>query len=150
METELTNMVMIRDPKTGKVVLENRERSWCGISFPGGHVEPGESFSESAVREVWEETGLKIENPQLCGLIHWSNRETHARYLVFCYRCETFSGTLIDRTEEGPVFWEDPEKILDYPLSPNFDRYLPIFLSDHPVEAFSAWIEGEPEIIEYL
>ena len=49
---ELTNMVMIEDKKSGKVLVQERIKSWRGVSFPGGHIEPGESFVDSAVREV--------------------------------------------------------------------------------------------------
>ena len=50
---EVTNMIMIQDPQTKKVVVLNRRLSWKGISFPGGHVEKNESFYESAVREAY-------------------------------------------------------------------------------------------------
>ena len=59
---ELTNMVMVKDESTGKLLVQERVKSWKGISFPGGHVEPGESFVDSAIREVKEETGLDIRN----------------------------------------------------------------------------------------
>ena len=55
---ELTNMVMVTDETTGRVLVQERVKSWKGLSFPGGHVEPGESFVDSAVREIKEETGL--------------------------------------------------------------------------------------------
>jgi len=47
----------------GKVLLGLRKGShgkntWC---FPGGHLEVGESFSDCAIRETQEETGLEIE-----------------------------------------------------------------------------------------
>ena len=70
MECELTNMIMIENPETHEVLVQKRVKYWTGITFPGGHVEKGESFTDSAVREVKEETGLEIRNPELCGLVH--------------------------------------------------------------------------------
>jgi len=49
--------------KDGKVLMGQRlnshgEGTW---SFPGGHLEFGESWEDCAIREVSEETGLKIK-----------------------------------------------------------------------------------------
>ena len=35
----------------------------AGIQVVGGGVEPGETFEQAAVRETWEEAGLRLENP---------------------------------------------------------------------------------------
>lgn len=34
-------------------------------SIPGGHMELGESFEQAAIREIEEETGIRIHNPQV-------------------------------------------------------------------------------------
>ena len=59
---EFTNMVMVEDRASGKVLVQERRKSWTGLSFPGGHVEQGESIVDSAIREVKEETGLDVKN----------------------------------------------------------------------------------------
>ena len=54
---ELTNLCMIKDGD--KYLLQNRvKKDWQGYTFPGGHIEPGESIVQSAIREVKEETGF--------------------------------------------------------------------------------------------
>ena len=47
----LTNMCMIYD-KNRVLVQKRVDPDWSGISFPGGHIEPNESFVESAIREI--------------------------------------------------------------------------------------------------
>lgn len=127
---ELTNMVMIEDKATCKVLVQERIKSWCGLTFPGGHVEEGESFVDSAVREVKEETGLDVKNLHSCGVIHWAHNKTFERYIVFLYRTSDFSGDLLDATDEGRVFWIDPDELKNQKLSENFDRYLPMFFNE--------------------
>ena len=74
--TILTNICMIEDLEKQRVVMQYRSpesNRWSGYAFPGGHVEDGEAFTESVIREIYEETGLTIRNPQLLVLKigHW-------------------------------------------------------------------------------
>lgn len=46
----LTNMCMVSD-ENGRYLVENRlDPSWPGLAFPGGHLERGESVTDSVVR----------------------------------------------------------------------------------------------------
>ena len=59
--------VIITDPQ-GRILLQQRDYpvgAWC---LPGGLMELGESTEETAVREVWEETGLKVRDLHLLGV----------------------------------------------------------------------------------
>lgn len=78
---ELTNLCVICD---GSRVLV-QDKIGCGVVFPGGHVEPGESMLASVIREMREETGLSIEHPTLCGIKDWM-REDSTRFIVALYR----------------------------------------------------------------
>ena len=120
-----TNMCMISDGRGNVLVQDRRNPDWPGITFPGGHVEPGESFTDSVVREVFEETGLTIENPQLCGLKQFQTRQDE-RYVVFLYRADRFHGTLRS-SSEGEVFWIPREKLPEYPLVPDFPDMVRVF-----------------------
>ena len=69
-KVEFTNMCMIYDD-SGNVLVQERTKSWKGIAFPGGHVDIGESFVESTIREIKEETNLDISDLELCGIKIW-------------------------------------------------------------------------------
>ena len=115
--TILTNLCLIEDCLTNKVVLQYRSperyKKWSGYAFPGGHVENGESFAESVIREIYEETGLTIQNPQLVGIKNWP-LDTGGRYIVVCYKATELSGSLRS-SDEGEVSWVQKDQI------PNLD-----------------------------
>ena len=129
-----TNMCMISDGNGNVLVQDRRNPDWPGVTFPGGHVEPGEAFTHSVIREVFEETGLTIENPQLCGVKQFQTRRNE-RYVVFLYRADRFSGSLRS-SHEGEVFWIPREKLPEYPLAPDFMDMVRIFETDNLSEFF--------------
>jgi len=152
-KTELTTMVMVQDPDTKQVLVQNRILSWKGLSFPGGHAEENESFYACAVRELKEETGLDVSNLTPCGIIHWCNSDTQNKYLVFLYKTSTFSGELITEMEEGQHFWMDIaalQEALRRESTNDFAKFLPVFLSDQYQEMFGLWNEQAGEPIQYL
>lgn len=80
---EFTNLCMVRDGDR-VLVIDRKKKDWPGITFPGGHVEAGESFTEAVIREVKEETGLRIASPQICGMKNCV--EDGIRYVVSSIR----------------------------------------------------------------
>lgn len=107
-----TNLCMITDGKGNVLVEDRKDPSWPGICFPGGHVEPGEAFTDSVVREVFEETGLTIRDPRLCGVKQFPT-ESGARYVVFFYKATQFTGQ-IKSSDEGEVFWVPRDQLAQY------------------------------------
>lgn len=146
--TELTNMIMIVDRLNNRVLVQNRNKNPKGITFPGGHVEKGESFVESAIREVKEETGLTVNNLKACGVIHWCNKDTDDRYLAFLYKTCNFKGS-IKSSVEGEVFWADIEKLEMMELSENFGECLPLFFVENYSEGFSVFDNTSQSAMAY-
>lgn len=135
----LTNMCMVYD-EDRILVQDRRNPDWPGITFPGGHIEPQESFVESVIREVKEETGLDIANVQLCGVKQWSHRTGKYRYIVFFYKTNTYSGEL-KASEEGEVFWINKKELSNYTLADGFEKMFEVFDNDHLSENYH-WLDG--------
>jgi 8-oxo-dGTP diphosphatase len=148
-KNEFTTMIMIQDPVTKKVLVQDRVKSWKGLSFPGGHIEGDESFYDCAVREVKEETGLDVRNLKFCGVIHWLNNKTFDRYLVFLYKTTEYSGELIAECDEGRNMWITIDELRSTPSDNQTPEYLPMFLDDRYGEAFGSWNDDEPWEIVY-
>ncbi len=129
---ELTNMCMVRDGSK-VLVQDRRDPKWPGITFPGGHVEPGESLADAVIREVREETGLTVSDPKLCGVKDWCTEES--RYVVLFYRAEVVSGALRS-SEEGEVWWEELERLPSLDLARDMEDMLRVFLEEDLSEFF--------------
>lgn len=133
-EIELTNMCLVYDENRVLVQEKKGTRYEGGLVFPGGHVEDGESLRDSIIREIKEETGLTIYNPQPCGFKDWI-QEDGTRYIVLLYKTNQFEGELIS-SEEGKVFWLDRTDIPEANLIWNMRELLEIFESDQYSEFF--------------
>ena len=129
-----TNLCMVYDDAGNILVQDRRDPTWPGICFPGGHIEPGESFVERVIREVWEETGLTIETPILCGTKQFQTSKGE-RYVVFFYKTNRFSGELRS-SEEGEVFWIPRDTLGNYTLCEDFMDMVRVFEDDNLSEFF--------------
>lgn len=103
------NMCMVSDGQGNVVMFEKVNGSYQGTTFPGGHIERNENFSESVICEVRKETGLIIENPKLCGIYHWFYDSGHQ--MVYIYHTERYTREL-SSSKEGQVCWISKKNFL--------------------------------------
>ena len=83
------------------------------LNQPAGHLEPGESLAEAAVRETLEETGWDIRLESFIGCYQWTAPDG-GHYLRFA-----FAGTPLRHHPQRPLdegieraVWLSPEQLL--------------------------------------
>ncbi len=161
MNATLCNMCMIEDVTTGRVLVQHRlpkpTNPWCGLTFPGGHVEYGESITASTIREIYEETGLTVSNLHMCGVVEWEVPEKpqstvwqdnipKSKYIVFMFRTNTFKGKL-KSSAEGQMEWMTLDEMRNGGLAPHMEQYLSVLLEDDVPQAYGISGSGKLEAI---
>ena len=137
----ITNMCLVYSGD--KILVQERDKKdWPGLTFPGGHVEKGENFIASVIREVKEETGLTIYDPLLCGMEEYKADNNDERYLMLFYKTDKFEGEL-KSSKEGKVFWINKDDLLKYELSLDLDRIYKIMTDDSLSELIYEYKNGE-------
>lgn len=117
-----------------EVLLQRRGDSdeW---GFPGGAMELGESAEETAIREIYEETGLKVEVEHMIGVYtkycHQYSSGDRAQTITFFFQCRPIQGEL---TTDGNETLE-----LRYFSKDELPR---LFVQQHQ-DAFDDWQSGK-------
>lgn len=116
----------------GELLLQKRSDNghWC---MPGGHMDLGEPIAQTAVREVWEETGIRVRVKRLIGVYSDPREYSISTYpdgrinqlLTLSFECEIIGGELTlshEGTEVGfypldalpePLLWTHKIRIED-------------------------------------
>ena len=124
---ELTVLCLLH--QNGKYLLQDRvKKDWKGFTLPGGHVEPGESIVDAVVREMKEETGLRIMDPKLCGVKQFPIQK--GRYIVFLFKATQYEGELCS-SEEGKMHWIRTEELDKVNLVSDFKDLLEVMLDEN-------------------
>lgn len=103
-----------------RIILKKAERGVSNGKWnaPGGNIEANESPEECAVREVFEETGLKVKELFYHGVMDFHlNGGEDISFRVHLFSTRSISGE-VKSSEEGEVRWFDFESI---PISEMWD-----------------------------
>ena len=113
----------------GKILLEKRKNDpgkgkW---SIPGGLVELGEGVEQTVIREVKEETGLKVEKPEhidiVDNIIRDSNGEIEYHFVIIDYFVKLKGGTLKAQSDAEELRWVTFDKVEEYDLTKTFREF---------------------------
>ena len=118
------------------ILMLNREESpimgvWNGV---GGKIEKGETPDEGALREVFEETGIKVERYFSKGTVSWetSNSELDGIYVYLYEVTNHLKLETPNKTREGILDWKSIDWILNpinLGIAEMVSQYLPILLN---------------------
>lgn len=114
--------IFSQDRKQVLLILRRDLPVWV---LPGGGVEEGESYEESILREVWEETGLQVKIQRKVGEYWPINRLAHYTHL---YECIPLQGSLTTGAETKELHFFDIENLPFY-LPPPYKEWIEEALS---------------------
>jgi 8-oxo-dGTP diphosphatase len=88
-------------------------------TLPGGMVELGESLRAAVRREVWEETGLRVEPASLAAIferIIRRNGRVQYHYIILDYVCRLKGGELRSASDVTDARWVSQAELGQYRL----------------------------------
>ncbi|MCH4266393.1 MAG: 8-oxo-dGTP diphosphatase [Solobacterium sp.] len=100
-------LMLLRNKKNHDV----NHGKWIGV---GGKNLAGESFSDCAIRETFEETGLHMDEPIFHGFLYFEYEQQDSEQIAI-YTCSRFHGTLT-ACNEGTLAWIEEDQIMNLNL----------------------------------
>ncbi len=122
-----------------RVKKENDQNhdKWIGV---GGKFEEGESPEDCVLREVREETGLRLTHWRYCGIITFVLDDWTEYMHLFC--ADGFEGTLRE-CDEGVLEWVDKATVRALPMWEGDKIFLDLMEARRPFFSLKLVYEGD-------
>lgn len=98
----------------GKYLMLDRKNPPPGFACPAGHIDEGEEPKVAAIREVFEETGIKLGNIEfVCEEeISWNYCKSATVHYWYLYKADVLSENLVfNEEEEKSLAWYSVDEI---------------------------------------
>lgn len=110
-ENDTPNSVLVIVQKGNKILVVERSKTdqWMPLhwSYPGGHIQKGETPYYAAKRELEEETGLKPKTVEYKGIRDTTNGK------MYIYLCDEFDGDVKLNFEHSDRKWVTYDEVED-------------------------------------
>lgn len=107
-QRQITIAVGLIVNRKGEILLAKRNQPELKYEhgkweFPGGGIKPNETPEKALIREVWEETGLKVKIIRLLPKIYshlWKDPKGNRQIIIISYLCKAVGGKLTAKKEK--------------------------------------------------
>jgi len=131
---KLATLCYVLDKKSNSTLMIYRNKKkndyhlgkWNGL---GGKFEPGESPEECAIREIKEESGLKVKSVNMKGFITFPLFDGLDDWYVFLFTAVDYEGKMID-SPEGKLEWIQNDKLVEINLWEGDKIFIPWLFDD--------------------
>lgn len=119
-----------------------------GLFTPvGGKLEPHENALEAAIRETWEETGIKVDHMKYCGILTESSPVEY-NWTNYVYLAEIDYIPPPD-CNEGELKWINFSQVLEVP-TPKTDWFIYKYILNNQPFAFNAEFNEKIELLSMV
>ena len=112
--THLVSVAGLVTNEIGEILLV--KSPWRGWEYPGGLIEPGETFQQALHREIREEAGVEVEITGFVGIC----KNVEKDIVNIDFTCRYIGGVLTTSEESTEVIWATPEEAMElitFPLT---------------------------------
>src|SRR5215472_11261543 len=130
------NVIVVNDQDEILMIRRTDNDNWA---VPGGGMDPGESITDTAVRETQEETGIVCEITSLVGIytnpnhviLYTSNGEVRQEFSIV-FTAKPVGGALRPSSESSEPQWVAPDAIPGLQMHPSMRQRVQDYLDKRP------------------